>query len=240
MCVIDPEGDYFSLASLPSVSGPRRQRPRALEAALQRFEHDPGAFIVLDLSTLQHAEKVDVIEAALTRIHELRRHRATPHWVILDEAHYSLHATGVAERATTLEERGFRLVTCRMSWVRESVLKEMDRVILTRTTTDHERESLRLRLTAAGVDPEVATLLPDLPQGQGLMLTMKAATGPGVLTFTAAPGDAPRPPPAQVCREPSGNPRECFLFRSPDGRLIATADSLQAFRKASRSFRSSR
>ncbi len=231
-CVIDPEGDYSSLACLPGVSAHDISDRGALESALQRFEHDPCAFAVLDLSTLHHAEKVHVIEAALTRIHQLRRHRATPHWVILDEAHYSLHSTGVAEAAATLEERGFCLVTCRMSWVRESVLEAMDMAILTRTTTDDELEVFRARLAAAGLDPAVAALLPELPQGQGLMLTTKTATGPSVLTFTVARRETPHVRHLRKYAESRLEPDQHFLFRSPDGRLIATADSLQAFRKA--------
>ena len=173
-CVIDPEGDYASLTSLPGVSAHDISDRGALASALQRFEHDPYAFAVLDLSTLPHAAKVDLIEAALTRIHQLRRHRATPHWVILDEAHYSLHSTGVTEAAATLDARGFCLVTCRTSWVREPVLRELDVAILTRTTTDDELDFFRARLAGAGLDPAVAALLPGLPQGQALMLTMKA------------------------------------------------------------------
>lgn len=232
-CVIDPEGDYSSLAALPGVSAHDVTDRAALESALQRFERDPSAFAVLDLSTLHHTEKVHVIEAALARVHELRQRRATPHWVILDEAHYSLHATGVAKDAVaTLADRGFCLVTWRMSWVRESVLKEMDRVILTRTTTDEELEFVRALLARAGVDPEVAALLPELPQGQGLMLTIGTATGSSVLTFTAAHRETPHVRHLRKYAESRLEIPQCFVFRSPDGRLIATADSFQAFRKA--------
>jgi hypothetical protein len=232
VCVIDPEGDYSSLASLPGVSAHDVGDRDLLESVLQRFERDPCAFIVLDLSTLLHAEKVHLIQAALIGIHRLRRRGATPHWILLDEAHYSLHATGVSESAAMFEERGFCLVTCRMSWVRESVLKAMDLMILTRTTAADELEFFRARLAASGVDPEVATLLPDLPQGQALMLRMRAAPAPSVLTFTAARRETLHVRHLRKYAESRLDPPQSFLFRSPDGRLLATADSLQAFRKA--------
>jgi hypothetical protein len=160
VCVIDPEGDYSGLASLSGASWSDIRDRHAVMRGLQRFEQEPGALVVLDLSTLDHAEKLHLIEAALERIRELRRLNASPHWVILDEAHYSLHVGGVGEHTVGLEVRGFCLVTCRMSWVRESLLKQIDLVLFTRTTASTELEFVRSRLGAAGFDRDLASVPP--------------------------------------------------------------------------------
>jgi hypothetical protein len=60
-----------------------------------------------------------------------------------------------------LEERGWP-GQVPMSWSRTGV--EGDDVAISPTTTDEELEFFRARLAVAGLDPAVATLLPELPQ----------------------------------------------------------------------------
>jgi phosphoglycolate phosphatase-like HAD superfamily hydrolase len=134
VCVIDPEGDYHVLAPLPGVSWTEVADRAGWERALERLDHDPQACVVLDLSTLPQARKIELIEAGLERIRERRQRRGTPHWVVLDEAHYSLHREGIADQALGFEDKGFCLVTYRASGLRDSVLKAVDVFLFARTT----------------------------------------------------------------------------------------------------------
>ena len=53
-----------------------------------------------------------------------------------------------------------------------------------------------------------------------------------MVTFTAAPRETPHVRHLRKYAESRLEPEQWFLFRALDGRLIATADSLNAFRKA--------
>jgi hypothetical protein len=104
VCIIDPEGDYQVLAPLPGVTWTDVVDDEDLDAALAPFDHDPQACIVLDLSTLPQARKVGIIERGLDLLRERRHRRGIPHWIILDEAHYSLHREGVSDRAIGIQD----------------------------------------------------------------------------------------------------------------------------------------
>ncbi len=138
VCVLDPEGDYHVLARLGGVSRAEIGDEAQVDRALAQFEREPSACVVLDLSDLPHARKVRAIERALGRLREVRRHAGLPHWIVLDEAHYSLHREGVGEPALGSEEKGFCLVSYRSSWLRESVVRSLDVCVLARTTAREE------------------------------------------------------------------------------------------------------
>src|SRR5690606_6834058 len=50
----------------------------------------PDLSAVLDLSRLNHEEKVNYLRQVLPMIAELRRTSGQPHWILVDEAHYFL------------------------------------------------------------------------------------------------------------------------------------------------------
>ena len=55
LCVIDPEGDYQVLAPLPGVTWTAVVDRDDWERAVARFDHDPQATVVIDLSTVPQA-----------------------------------------------------------------------------------------------------------------------------------------------------------------------------------------
>jgi len=107
--VIDPEGDYRVLVRLPGVTGVEISGRASLDQAFAQFDRSPEACVVADLSTLSHERKIELIQAALERIGDSRRRNGLPHWVVLDEAHYSLHREGVADEVLRLDDKGFCL-----------------------------------------------------------------------------------------------------------------------------------
>lgn len=233
VCVIDPEGDFHVLARLPGVSWTRIREEISWEAALGHFDSDPAACVVADLSALPHARKVGMIEKGLEAIRQLRRRLGRPHWVVLDEAHYSLHGEGVADHAAGCEEKGFCLATYRASWLRESVIRTVDVFVLARTTVPEELAFLGSALGQFSWDGAGTTsILPELPRGEFLLIQTEPAGERTALTFVATPRETPHVRHLEKYAESPLSPERRFYFRHPDGRLAAIAENLNDFRRA--------
>jgi hypothetical protein len=233
VCVIDPEGDFHRLARLPGVTRVEITDERSLDQALERFIRDPFASVVTDLSHLTYAKKVQMIEKGLERVRALRRQRGLPHWVFLDEAHYSLHHEGIEDQSIGLDEKGFCLVSYKGSWMRESVIKAMDIVILSRTTFPEELVFFRTLLNEpSSKAAEAVSILPSLPRGEFLMIRPDEAGSLAALTFVATPRETPHVRHLTKYADSPLPPERRFFFRRPDGAEVATAESLNDFRQA--------
>jgi hydroxymethylpyrimidine pyrophosphatase-like HAD family hydrolase len=157
-CVIDPEGEHHVLAALPGVTWFAVQREEEWGQVLAALRHDPSATVIADLSGTGHVDKVHLIGAGLARIRAMRAERGLPHWVVLDEAHYSLPAGGVRPEMFRADEKGFCFVTHRASRLAPAVLESIDVFIVARTTWPEELAFLRARLgaTERGAAPALA------------------------------------------------------------------------------------
>jgi hypothetical protein len=231
VCVIDPEGDYRVLARLPGVRWAEIQEPKDLDGALDTLGHLPSASTVLDLSTLPHAAKVAFIERALRTIRETRRRVGRPHWVLIDEAHYSLHEGGVAADALGLADRGFCLVTYRPSWLQEPVTRAVDVFVLARTSGAEELARLGAILPTVAELAGIRETLARLPRGEFLLVQPDRGSQIGSLTFVAAPRQTVHVRHLAKYIDSCVPPGREFLFRGPEGRVRGTADSLQSFRR---------
>jgi hydroxymethylpyrimidine pyrophosphatase-like HAD family hydrolase len=233
VCVIDPEGDYRVLARMPGLISVEIVEHDDVDRTLDHLRKIPSASAVMDLSRLPHAGKVAFIERALRKIREVRHLVGRPHWVLIDEAHYSLHAEGVAADVLGLEDRGFCFVTYRPGWVRDSLVRAVDIVVLGRTTS---REGLALLdavlRVPASVRAGIAATLARLRRGEFMLLQRRGNHEPIVLTFVAASRQTVHVRHLTKYVDSSVPPGREFLLRYRDGRVTATADSLQSFRRA--------
>jgi len=96
LVLLDPEGDYRTLADLERVvvfGGKGEQALPAPEELDQLLRH-PGTNLVLDLSAMSLAEKVGYATTVLAVITTVRSTTGLPHWLIIDEAHHILPAEG--------------------------------------------------------------------------------------------------------------------------------------------------
>ena len=95
-CLIDPEGDYQSLAEVQRVLVMGGQGERALPTPeeLAQLLGRPGESLVLDLSALSRAEKVAYGTKVLATANAVRGSRGMPHWIVIDEAHHIFPADG--------------------------------------------------------------------------------------------------------------------------------------------------
>jgi hydroxymethylpyrimidine pyrophosphatase-like HAD family hydrolase len=226
VCVIDPEGDYRVLAALPSVGWAAVTDEVGWRDALARMDHDPSACVVLDLSTLEHAERSALIAAGLTLIRDRRRRWGPPHWVVLDEAHYWLGHEGVPDEAVGLDDKGFCLVSYRASALRDAVWNATDVFLCGRTTSATELLCLRTRFQGSPLR-DVASILPSLPRGE--FLSLETDDEWKALTFVAAPRTTWHVRHFRKYADGRLPEHRCFFLRRPDGRLVATVGSLGEF-----------
>lgn len=233
VCVLDPEGDFHVLERLSGITWRPVRDEASLGEALGLFASDPAACVVADLSTISHAAKVRLLEAALGAIRELRRRLGRPHWVFLDEAHYSLHREGIRVEASGIEGRGFCLITYKPSWIRESVLRAVDVLALGRTTVPEELVFLRSFLLAgAGGDAAVTTVLPGLPRGEFLLVRAEPGGDRRALTFLPLPRETPHVRHRKKYADTLLPPERHFCFRGPAGDLVGTVGNLAEFQQA--------
>ena len=231
VCVIDPEGDYRVLGQLPGIAWLEIRGTQSVEQAIAHLERDPSACAVMDFSGLLYPKKVRLIETALDLARGLRRRVGRPHWIVLDEAHYSLHPTGVRETAIGLERKGFCLVTYKPSWLRRSVLQGIDTLALARTTAPEELSALQNFLAGAGEAGRRAIgVLPDLPSGEFVLIRPHSAAE--ALTFAPSPRHTPHVRHLRKYADSRVAADQRFFFRAPDGPVVATADSLSELRHA--------
>jgi hydroxymethylpyrimidine pyrophosphatase-like HAD family hydrolase len=130
VCVIDPEGDYRQLQALPGVvalgGADPLPRPHELFHALQHAESS----VVVDLSHVHHAEKLQYAHALLPALATLNRRTGLPHRVIIDEAHYFLNSAPAHEQLD-LQGNGYTLVTYRASHLPKALLDVTEVVLVT-------------------------------------------------------------------------------------------------------------
>jgi hydroxymethylpyrimidine pyrophosphatase-like HAD family hydrolase len=96
LVLLDPEGDYRTLAELERVvvfGGKGEQALPAPEELDQLLRH-PRTSLVLDLSAMTMAEKVGYATKVLAVIATVRSTTGLPHWLIIDEAHHVVPAEG--------------------------------------------------------------------------------------------------------------------------------------------------
>jgi len=140
LCVIDPEGDYASLESLPGVVVFHEAEPPTLSAVTRALRH-PDTSIVIDLSGLDHEEKLTYVHELLPMLAQLRRKTGLPHWIVVDEAHYFLNQPN-AERWVDFELAAYVLITYRPSHLPQALLQAAGTIIVTSLTDSREVETL--------------------------------------------------------------------------------------------------
>lgn len=140
LCVIDPEGDYSTLESLPGVVVFRDEEPPRLSDVARALRH-PETSIVIDLSTLTHDEKLGYVQELLPMVATLRRNSGLPHWIVVDEAHYFLNQAMVGQRVD-LELAAYVLITYRPSHLHAELLRATESIIVTPLTDPNEVRTL--------------------------------------------------------------------------------------------------
>jgi haloacid dehalogenase-like hydrolase/Helicase HerA, central domain len=166
--IIDPEGEHAGLRSLPGVMvlGGKKTPPQMqdlIEAA--RY---PDMSVVVDLSHLDHKDKLDYLNV-LPTLASLRRSTGLPHRIVLDEAHYFLHEPSVTKQLD-LDLGAYILITYRPSGLHESLQKAIEGVIVKRLTERDELTALVRMFGNRNVESEWKSTLKSLTASEGALL----------------------------------------------------------------------
>ena len=183
VCVVDPEGDYGSLESLPGVVvlGGTDFPPDLPDVARALRYFDLS--VIINLSRIGYEEKVTYLKALLPMLASLRRTTGLPHRIVVDEAHYFLGEPNVTQ-LLDFELGAYTIVTYRPSDLHPDLQRGLHVIIAKRLTQAKEVQTL---LTMAGnknlegewtkilgaLEPEDAALLPTPKQAPGTLQRFK-------------------------------------------------------------------
>ena len=170
LCVIDPEGDYRTLETLPGVAVLGGEdlppTPRELLHALRY----PDRSVVIDLSSMEHGRKFEYIRSVLPALNVMRRRTGVPHRLVVDEAHYFLH-DAFARELLDLELNGYTVVTYWPSKLPADLVAATEVILVTRESNAQEIEAPRERCaTCQHLDTSGWEVLPALRLDQAAAL----------------------------------------------------------------------
>jgi hypothetical protein len=175
VCVIDPEGDYRTLETLPGVHVLGGLSTPPSPAEVVHTLRYPDVSVLIDLSAVAYADKVDYLDAVLPALRAWRERTGLPHRIVVDEAHYFLHGPQV-ETLVDLTMGGYTLVTYRASSLAPAVRRAAEAIVVTRTTD--EREAAALAQTfGQGDTSHWQRLLATLTIGEAALLPTGTETG---------------------------------------------------------------
>lgn len=169
VCVVDPEGDYRTLESLPGVVVFGGDDPAPQLPDLTRTLRHPEMSAVIDLSRIPYKEKTEYLHSLLPMLASLRRLTGLPHRIVLDEAHYFLHGPRALE-LLDLSLNAYTLVTYRLADLDPELRKRIEVTIANRTTDPREVEALVAMAGQKGDIPDWRSVLSSLAVNQAVLL----------------------------------------------------------------------
>ena len=183
MCIIDAEGDYRTLESLPGVVVFGGDNPVPELPDLSRVLRHPYMSVIIDLSHVPYREKVNYLNTLLPMLASLRRITGLPHRIVVDEAHYFLHEPNVRD-LVDFDLGAYTLVTYHLSDLHTDLRKAIEGIIVKRTTDLREVRTLlemagnpdaesEWRSIFAGLNVDEAVLLPGIQEAGGMLRRFK-------------------------------------------------------------------
>ncbi len=168
LCVIDPEGDYGGLESLPGVVVLRAaDQPPAITDVTHALRHFDLS-VVVDLSHVQLQEKTKYLKAVLPMLASLRRTTGLPHRIVVDEAHYFLHEPNI-KQLLDMELGAYTIVTYRPSDLHPYVREAVEIVVAKRLTNPHDVETLLAMAKARNMEPANAAFFGELSTDEAVV-----------------------------------------------------------------------
>ena len=172
LAILDPEGDYRALESLPNVTVAGGEDPAPAAREVRHALRHPGDTLIVDLSRLTAAGKQEYVRTMLPVLASERRRTGLPHKIVLDEAHQFLRDD--AAPLIDAELGGYVWITYRVSQLPAPVCPQDAVRIVTRESEPAEIAALS-RLCGAEIDggvlaalaPDEAVLLPGPDEAHG-------------------------------------------------------------------------
>ena len=229
LLLLDPEGDYRTLAELERVvvfGGKGEQALPAPEEMDQLLRH-PQTSLVLDLSAMSMAEKVSYAIKVLAVVTTVRSTTGLPHWLIIDEAHHVLPAEGspAAEMLRPGAE-SLAIITLAASDLAAPVRRLPNVVASTETVAFQEGVQSVLGARGLAPSPPSADGRP-LERGEAAVAWIDGA--PRVVRFRVGKRRVLHRRHVRKYTEGELPPDRSFFFRGPTGSLNLRAANLARF-----------
>jgi hydroxymethylpyrimidine pyrophosphatase-like HAD family hydrolase len=186
VCVVDPEGDYRSLAALPDVVMLGGDDPPPTPRELARSLEHPDASVVIDLSKLGQRDKAAYVRTLMPFLVTLRRRTGLPHKILLDEAHYFL-GDGDHTRMIDPELAGYIVVTYRISGLDPAIRHAGDAVALVTRETNVDEVTALLDMCRPQPPAAATSLLGDLHTNEAALLPGALEAHGSIRRFQLAP-----------------------------------------------------
>lgn len=170
LCVIDPEGDYGGLESLPGVVVlEASEYPPTLAEVARAIQHFDLS-VVVDLSRVHLHEKVEYLKALLPMLAAVRRMTGLPHRVVVDEAHYFLQEPNV-KQLLDFELGAYTIVTYRPSDLHADVRSAIDVVVAKRLSSTYEVATLLELMKNVKAEQGSPVVIAELPADEAIVAT---------------------------------------------------------------------
>lgn len=186
VCVIDPEGDYRTLETLPGVVVFGGEDPPPELPDLARVLRHPDMSVVIDLSHANYHEKMNYMKSLLPMLAAIRRATGLPHRIVIDEAHYFLHEPNVGD-LLDLTLGAYTLVTYRVADLHPDLRSAIECVVVKRTTEPRENHALMQMLQSRGWRPAAMPNLASLGMEEAVLLSGIQEKAGQCLKFTLYP-----------------------------------------------------
>jgi len=225
--VVDPEGDYSTLESLPGVvvmgGGASPPAPGDLEQALRH----PDISVVVDLSHMPFQDKRGYLGSLLPMLASHRRSTGLPHRIVIDEAHYFLHEPNVSQLLDR-DLGAYTLVTYRPSDLYPELRKAIDVVVATGMTDPESLDALLAMSGGAGANPELKKVLAGLSLNEAALLP-GPVTGGKLVPFKLLPRLTPHVRHRVKYFDVSVGEGQGFVFTNNGKTVGAPAHTLREF-----------
>lgn len=237
--VIDPEGDYRSLAALPHTMlvGGRDTQHQRVGDVITLCEY-ARCNLIIDLSWMPIAVRNPFIERLLRALLDLRRRCGRPHWLLIDEVQQSYADWCAPFTGTVLDLMrggGVTLVSYRPSQVAPEITRAVQIWAIARTRAAADLELFDELLSANRCWPEIRAQLPTLARGSAHLILPRDDSTPCASSCIAFRAGTRRVPHIRHLHKYMAVPlprEKWFVFRDPSGAVRGTAANLSEFRTA--------
>lgn len=229
LLLLDPEGDYRTLAEIPGVVvfGGKGEQGLPTADELDQLLRQARTSLVLDLSAMTLAEKVPYAAKALAVVASVRASTGLPHWLIIDEAHHVMPAEGSsAAELVRPGVEGLALITLDAAELAPSIRPLPD--VVASTELAAFEAGLRTVLAARGSREGALPMTgPSLERGEAALAWLEPS--PRSVRFRVTRRRVHHRRHVRKYAEGELPPERSFFFRGPAGALNLRAVNLTRF-----------
>jgi HAD superfamily hydrolase (TIGR01484 family) len=220
-CVVDPEGEYDRGPHAVTV-GNEHYTPEIDD--VMRVLENPDDNVVVNLLGVSLGERPRFLARIFAAIHNLRRLKGRPHWLVIDEAHHMLHPYWDQTFESIWHDPGaLVIITVDPAEISKKVLAGIDMIVAVGQDPGH---------TISKFAERIGHKLPSIEQtslgwGEALVWFKHEYGAPFKVTMLASPLEWQR----HLRKYSEGNvgPQRSFYFTGPAGRMNIKCQNLFLF-----------